>query len=111
MKIPARQDLSLGENERIICSRPCFNFKRRLRLRQGIAHRPMHLRHAAQTIGILDARVVMPMRLANLALLQQRAQMRRHRHLPRMRPHSVNALIKRRRRSLQRFKRHRASQV
>ena len=71
----------------------------------------MHLRHAAQAICILHPRIVVPVRLANLALLEQTPQMRRRRHLSRMRPHRVNPLVEGRRRTFERLQRHRSGQI
>ena len=75
------------------------------------AHRAMHLRHAAQAIRILHPRIVQPMRLADLALLHQRPQMRRRGDLPRMRPRLMDARIERRRGAPQSFQRHSPRQI
>jgi hypothetical protein len=53
------------------------------------------LRHAAQTIRVLHARIVVEVRLANLAVAQQFAKMRGDGDLARMRPRVVNAFVER----------------
>ena len=73
--------------------------------------RAVDLRHAAQAVGILHPRIVMPVRLANLALSKQFAQMPRRRYLPGMGPRLVNPRVKRSRCPHQSLKRHGAGQV
>ena len=71
----------------------------------------MHLRHAAQTVSILHARIVLQMRLANLTVAQKLAQMRGNFHLASVRPRSMNTLIECGRRPAQGFERHGAGNV
>ena len=66
----------------------------------------MHLRHATQTVGVLNAGVVFQVRLANLAACEQLAQMTRHFQLALMRTRRMNAFIKCDRCSFQGFERH-----
>ena len=71
----------------------------------------MHLRHAAEAIGVLHPRIIHPVGLANLAIAQQRPQMRGCLHLAGMRPCLVNALVEGHRRAAQRLQRHSAGQI
>ena len=60
---------------------------------EGVAHRAMYLRHAAQGVGILHLLTV-EMRLANHAAFQHAAKVLRHQQLSGMRPGFMNALVK-----------------
>ena len=71
----------------------------------------MHLRHAAQTVGILHPRIVLRVRRADLAFAQKRAEMAGDRLLPGMRAGVVNARVESDRGSLQRFEGHRAGDI
>ena len=80
-------------------------------MRERVAHRPVHLRHAAQRIGVLHARIVFHMRLSNLTVAQQLTEVRRHFVLAAMRPRGMNPLVEGGRCSFQSFKRHRTGHV
>src|SRR5947207_15916215 len=71
----------------------------------------VHLRHAAQTVGILHARIAVEMGLPDFALAQKLAKMFRHRQLARMWTRAMNARIERSGRSFQCFQTHRAGDV
>ena len=61
---------------------------------QGIADRAMHLRNAAQRVGILHL-LALAMRFANQAALQHAAQVLGDQYLPGMRTRLLNARVKR----------------
>src|ERR1051325_2631230 len=112
MKVAARKHFaSLRKNQRIISSTATLDFDDLLRVIQSRANCAVYLRHATQTISILHARIVLEMRLPNLALTQQLPQMRRDFNLSRMRARLVNAFVERDGRTLERFERHRARDV
>src|SRR4029453_19031034 len=71
----------------------------------------VHLRHATQTVGVLDARIILEMRLPNLASIQKRQQMFGDGFLAGMRPGVLQTCIERRRSALERLKAHRAGNV
>ena len=75
MKIAAGNHLAFAgvtvpgysEHKRIVSRRRRFNQQDSFAMRECVANRSMHLRHATQAVCILDARVVGEMRLANFA--------------------------------------------
>src|ERR1043166_8941923 len=75
------------------------------------ADRAVNLRHATQTVGVLDSRIVRQMRLPDLAVTQKMAKTLGYGALTRMRSGGVDSRIESGRRSLERFQRHRASDV
>ena len=75
------------------------------------AHRSVHLRHAAQAIGVLNPRIVRQVRLPDFTVPQEMTQMLRDRLLAGMGPRLVDARVKRGRRSLERFQAHRPGDV
>ncbi len=85
VKISAADDVAAAvadEYERIVGGAVQFYGCHLARLRQRIAHRAVHLRRAAQAVGILHARIFFrgTMRFANLAaFVQAREVARRHR--------------------------------
>jgi hypothetical protein len=80
-------------------------------MRERVAHRAVYLRHAAQGIGILHARIVLQMRSANLALAQKLSEGDGHLLLPAMRACGVKALVEGGGRPAQGFQRHRARDI
>src|SRR6267143_5599911 len=96
MEVSARKDfLSISENQRIVCRTSGFSFNNSSSVCERIAHCPVYLWHATQTVGVLYARIVFQMRPADLAALKQLAQMTRNFNLAGMWSHSLNAFIKR----------------
>ena len=77
---------------------------------EGVAHRAMHLRHAAQRVGILHL-LALEVRLANDAAFQHAAQVLRHQQLPGMRARLMNALVEGDVGALQRVQRESAQHV
>jgi len=69
--------------QRVIRSRTRLNLQYASHVFQRIAHRPMHLRHTAQTVCVLHARIVLPVRLTNLGACKQFNQVLRARICPR----------------------------
>jgi len=84
MKISAREYVALAvhrfrilhEYQRIIDRGVRLGLKHRAAMSEGVAHRAMHLWDATQRVGVLHAAAV-AMRLADLALFEQTAQVRR----------------------------------
>jgi hypothetical protein len=77
---------------------------------QRVAHRAMHLRDAAQRIRILHAAAV-AMRIADLALFEQAAQVRSGLDLSGMGSSLLNALVESDVGSLERIARHGADDI
>src|SRR5947199_4551694 len=73
---------------------------------QGAANRAVHLRHATQTVSVLDPRIVLRVRRADLAVTQERQEMSSDGLLSRMRTGAMDTRIKRDRSSFERFERH-----
>src|SRR5438067_10109505 len=71
----------------------------------------MHLRHTAKAVSILNARIVLEMRLPNLASIQERQQMFRDGLLAGVRPGIVQTRIESGGRSLERFETHCAGHI
>ena len=96
---PEKTSPVLGKDQRIVGRAASFYLHNSACMGQRIAHGAMNLRHAAQAISVLHARIVFQMGIANLAVLQEaRASVR----LPppvRMGPRGMNALVKSDRRS------------
>src|SRR5580698_4551529 len=78
---------------------------------QRAARGSVDLRHAAQTVCILHARVVMAMRLAYLAICQQTAKVSCRADLAAMRTGRVNTLVEGSWCSAQSFERHGSGEV
>jgi hypothetical protein len=79
--------------------------------RERVARRAVHLRHAAQRVGVLHARVAVAVALADLALGQQRAQALGAGRLPGVRPRAHDRRVKGVGRAAQRLEGHGASHV
>ncbi len=79
-------------------------------VRQRVAHRTVHLRDAAQGIGVLHP-AAFAMRFANLAAFEHAPQIRRRLHLTTVRPSLVNALVESGVRALERVATQAAQQV
>ena len=59
VKVAAGKDVAVvGKNERVIGRRAGFDCQNLLAMPERAADRAVNLRHAAQTIGILDSRIV-----------------------------------------------------
>src|ERR1700730_17733491 len=80
-------------------------------MREGAADRAMHLRHATETISILNARIVLEMRLSNFAPFQERQKMFGDRFLTRVRPGALQTQIEGDRGALERLEAHRAGNI
>src|SRR2546423_6811100 len=78
---------------------------------QRCAHRAMHLRYAPQAVRILHARIVIEMRLTNLAIAEQISQVSSNGQLPRMRTRCMNAFVEGDGRAFESFERHCAGNV
>ena len=112
MKVAAGKNIAvIDKDERIIRRRARFDGENFLAMGERAANRTMNLRHAAQTVGILHARVILLVRSADLALAQKRAQMTRNSLLPGMRSRLVDARVERGRRALERLKGHGARHI
>src|SRR6266403_5019649 len=109
VKIATRNDVSaLSEYKWIIGRGRGFDEKHILAMRQRAARGTVHLRHTTQAVGVLDTRIVLEMRLANLASFQNHQQMFGRRSLSRMRPRVLQPRIERGRGAFQRLETHRA---
>src|SRR5438876_6416497 len=80
-------------------------------MRKGAADRPMHLRHATETISILDARIVLEVRLSNFAPFQERQKMFGDRFLTGVRPGVLQTQIEGGRSALKGLEAHRAGNI
>src|SRR5438132_13742725 len=61
-----------GEDERIIGGRSGLNQQNICAMRKDTTNRPVNLRHATETVSVLNPRIVFAVRLANFAALQKR---------------------------------------
>ena len=106
MEIAARDDV-VAEDQWIV--RGCVQLRRDELLRKGesLADRAEHLRRAAQRVRVLDARIVLPVRLPNLTVGEQIAQQRGGVPLPAMRAGVVDAGFERVGRAADRLETHR----
>src|SRR3984893_1097500 len=80
-------------------------------MREGAADRAMHLRHATETVSVLDARIVLEMRLSNFTPFQERQKMFGDRFLTGVRPGVLQTQIEGGRSALERLKAHRAGNI
>src|SRR5438128_10408298 len=80
-------------------------------MRKGAADRPMHLRHATETVSVLDARIVLEMRLSNFAPFQERQKMFGDRFLAGVRPGVLQTQIEGGRSAFERLEAHRAGNI
>ncbi len=72
VKISAGDNVAaFRKDERIIGRRPRFNRENLVAVRESTANRSMDLRHAADAVGVLHARIVLAVRFANLTFAQQ----------------------------------------
>ena len=101
----------IGENEWVVGRRAGFDRENFFAMGERAADRAVHLRHAAQAVGILHARIVLRVRRADFALAKQGEEMTRHRHLRGMRARLMDARVERDRCALKRFERHRAGHI
>src|SRR5437879_623099 len=96
VKIPARNHISaFREDEWIISRRRRFNQQHIFAVRQRTAHRAVYLRHATQTVSVLDTRIVLYMRLTNFTSFEKRQQMLCRGSLSSVRPRVLQTSIKR----------------
>ena len=108
---PESTSPGFGEDQRIVGGGSGLDFDAVGGEAQRAAHRAVHLRHAAQAVGVLHARGSGAARGIDVAPLQQRAQAGGDRALSRMRPRRVYALVEGDGRAEQGFQRHRARDV
>src|SRR5438105_13006372 len=80
-------------------------------MREGAADRAMHLRHATETVSVLDARIVLEMRLSNFAPFQERQKMFGDRFLAGVRPGVLQPQIDGGRSAFERLEAHRAGNI
>ena len=112
MKISAGDNIAgFNKNQRIIGGGRGFDFQNLFAMSENAAHCAVHLWDTTDAVGVLNARIILTMRFANLASLQKRIQMTRDRFLSWMRSRVVQSWIKRRRRVAQTFERRRASNI
>src|SRR5205085_11063925 len=77
VEVAARYDLArVGEDERVVRGRSGLHFDGGARVRQRVAACPVNLRHAAQRVRVLHARVAFEVRGAYLAVAQKLSQVR-----------------------------------
>ena len=86
VEVAAGDHLARREDERVVGGGVHLDRQHALQLVERVAHRAVHLRHAAQRVGVLDLVAALGVRGADLRIGQQRAQVGRHRDLARMRP-------------------------
>src|SRR6516162_3865970 len=98
------------ENQWIVRGAIDFNRSRVLCSRQAFTRGTVNLRHAAETIRILNSAAV-EVRLADFTAVEKTCQAPGDVKLSWMRTRLVNSRIERDRRTFQCFERHRASQV
>ena len=107
MEVAAGKHLAAGrKDERVIGCGAGFGFHDRGDVVEHVADRAMHLRHAAQAVGILNPRVVGAVRFANLAALEQCREMPGRGYLAAMRPRILNAGVEGHGSATQRLQRH-----
>ena len=100
MKIAARNNVPVfRKHEGVVGRTGAFNFQGVFHIGQGVTRRAVHLRHATKTVGILNPRIILTMRFANLALPNQGTQVFGNRNLPGMRSRLLDPQIERTRRS------------
>ena len=100
MKVSAGEHVALAvhrfrilhEHQRVVDRRVRLDLKHRAAMGERVAHRAMHLWDAAQRIGVLHAAAV-AMRLTDLALFEQTAQVRRSPDLSGMRASLLDAIV------------------
>src|SRR6266403_3790108 len=61
-----------SKDERIVGGRTGLDQENVFTMREDTANRAVDLRHATETVSVLDARVILAMRFANFAALQKR---------------------------------------
>ena len=117
MEIPARNDVGIhvlgfriAKDQWIVDGRIRLSLKDRAAMRQRVAHRAMHLRHAAQRVSILHACAI-TMRFAYGASFEQPAQIGGGRDLSGVRASAVNPLIESSVCPLERIASHRSNHV
>src|SRR2546423_7007743 len=112
MEITSGENVAaVGKHQWIVGRRTGFDFKDLFAMIERASHRPMNLRHATQTVGVLDARIVRQMRLPDLAVAQKIEEMLGDRLLTGMWPRLVDARVESGRRSLQCFQSDRARNI
>ena len=112
MKIAAGNNVRVfRKHEGVVGRTGAFNFQGVFHIGQGVTRRAVHLRHATETIGILNSRIIFTMRFANFALPNQRTQVFGNRNLPRMRSRLLNPQIERARRPHQTLEGHGAGNI
>ncbi len=105
MEVSAREHGAIVEDERVVRRGVELRRDQPLGESDGLEHRPVHLRHAAQRVGVLHARVVRTVRLADLAPFEQGAQQGCRFLLGGLPARLVDARVERRRRAEQRLER------
>ena len=104
MEVAAGDDITiLCEDERVVRHRVELRLNHTAHMRQRVTHRPMHLRHAAQGVGVLHPQAFRCFDQG--AIHAKRADIGCHRLLPLVRANGVHALVKGVHPPLQRFHR------
>src|SRR5438270_3370883 len=76
VEIAAGKDVTaLSENKRVIGRGGGFYFQELFAMLKRASNRAVDLRHAPQAVGILDPRIIIEVRFANLALAQKMTEM------------------------------------
>ena len=106
----AQHDAVVGKHERVVRHGAELAPEHAAGEVEGRARRAVHLRHAAQAVGVLHARAV-AVRLDDAAGRGEPAEVGRHRLLRGVRPQRVDARVERRVGAHQRLERHGAGHV
>ncbi len=109
----ARTGAGISKDERIVRGAVEFDRECRANLRERVAHRSVNLRRAAQAVRVLHARVLLrrAVRFADFAAAIQPLDIARGDRVSRVRPHSRDARVERRRAAAQRVERQRRRDV
>jgi len=100
VKVSARKHFTrINEDQRIVRRTASFDLDDPACVCQSIAHGPVNLRHTAERVRVLHARIVLHVRLSNLAVAQKLAQMFRDFSLSRVWTRAMNSFVKSHRRS------------
>ena len=111
VEVPVRDDEPLvDEDERVVGRRVQLDGDRRLDVVDQVAAGTVHLRRAAERVGVLDA-AAPAVRLDDRRALEQADQVRGRVALAAQRPRRVNRRMEARARALQRLERERAREV
>ena len=97
MEVAARDDVAVLEDQRIVGRSVELHLHRLLGEADRVGHGAEHLRRAAEAVGVLDPGIVLPVRLPDLAVLEQRPHERGGADLAGMGAGRVDSRVQRRR--------------